>query len=41
MVSYSYEEAVRKLVSCDSPFEWDESDSPHPNIDPDESTPSE
>ena len=41
MVSYSYDEAVRKLVPCDSPFEWDRRDSPHPDIDPSEATPSE
>jgi len=41
MVSYNYEQAVRKLAPCDSPFEWESADSPHPNIDPDESTPSE
>jgi hypothetical protein len=35
MVSTSYEQAVRKLVPCDSLYSWDDRDeSPHPNIDP-------
>jgi len=41
MVSYSYDEAVRKLCPCDSPYEWERRDSPHPNIDPSEVTSSE
>lgn len=36
MVSYSYDEAVYKLVPCDSPFDWDRRNSPHPNINPNE-----
>jgi len=41
MVSTSYDQAVRKLVPCDSPYSWDKGESPHPNINPDEATPSE
>lgn len=41
MVSYSYDEAIRKLAPCDGPLDYDRDDSPHPNIDPNESTPSE
>ena len=36
MVSYSYDEALRKLAPCDSPFDWDRRDSPHPDVAPPE-----
>lgn len=35
MVSYGYEQAVRKLAPCDSPFEWGRDDR-HPDVDPQE-----